>query len=65
MWENYQRVIVKVEVSTLGTKIRYIGTGLADFRTYKKLFKRSVFQLFNRNKNVDKVLNEGQIYNDG
>jgi hypothetical protein len=32
-WENYQRVIVKVEVSTLGTNIRYIVTSLADFRT--------------------------------
>ena len=32
-WENYQRVIVKVEVSTMGTNIRYIVTSLADFRT--------------------------------
>ena len=32
-WENYQRIIVKVEVSTMGTNIRYIVTSLADFRT--------------------------------
>ena len=32
-WESYQRVIVKVEVSTLGTNIRYIVTSLTDFRT--------------------------------
>jgi hypothetical protein len=32
-WENYQRVIVKVEVSTMGSNIRYIVTSLADFRT--------------------------------
>ena len=32
-WENYQRVIVKVEVSTMGTNIRYIVTSLVDFRT--------------------------------
>jgi len=32
-WENYQRVIVKVEVSTMGTNIRYIVTSLTDFRT--------------------------------
>jgi len=32
-WENYQRVIVKVEVSTMGTNIRYIVTSLIDFRT--------------------------------
>ncbi len=32
-WENYQRVIVKVEVSTMGTNIRYIVTSLNDFRT--------------------------------
>ena len=32
-WENYQRVIVKVEISTMGTNIRYIVTSLNDFRT--------------------------------
>ncbi|MEI6297106.1 MAG: IS1380 family transposase [bacterium] len=32
-WESYQRVIVKVEVSTMGTNIRYIVTSLTDFRT--------------------------------
>jgi len=32
-WKNYQRVIVKVEVSAMGTNIRYIVTSLADFRT--------------------------------
>jgi len=32
-WENYQRVIVKVEVSALGTNVRYIVTSLTDFRT--------------------------------
>jgi len=32
-WESYQRVIVKVEVSTMGTNIRYIVTSLIDFRT--------------------------------
>lgn len=32
-WENYQRVIVKVEVSPMGTNIRYIVTSLTDFRT--------------------------------
>jgi hypothetical protein len=32
-WENYQRVIVKVEVSSMGTNIRYIVTSLSDFRT--------------------------------
>jgi hypothetical protein len=32
-WENCQRVIVKVEVSTMGTNIRYIVTSLNDFRT--------------------------------
>jgi hypothetical protein len=32
-WENYQRVIVKVEVSTMGINIRYIVTSLNDFRT--------------------------------
>ena len=32
-WENYQRVIVKVEVSTMGTNIRYIVTDLNEFRT--------------------------------
>jgi hypothetical protein len=32
-WENYHRVIVKVEVGTMGTNIRYIVTSLADFRT--------------------------------
>jgi len=31
-WENYQRVIVKVEVSSMGTNIRYIVTNLNDFR---------------------------------
>ena len=30
-WENYQRVIVKVEVSTMGTNIRYIVTDLNEF----------------------------------
>lgn len=33
-WKNYQRVIVKVEVSTMGTKIRYIVTSLNDFHTH-------------------------------
>jgi len=32
-WGNYQRVIVKVEVSTMGTNIRYIVTDLNEFRT--------------------------------
>ena len=32
-WENHYRVIVKVEVSTMGTNIRYIVTSLTDFRT--------------------------------
>ena len=32
-WENYQRVIVKVEVTTMGTNIRYIVTSLRDYRT--------------------------------
>jgi hypothetical protein len=32
-WVNYQRVIVKVEVSTMGTNIRYIVTDLKEFRT--------------------------------
>lgn len=32
-WKNYQRVIVKVEVSTMGTNIRYIVTNLKEFRT--------------------------------
>jgi hypothetical protein len=32
-WENHQRVIVKVEVNTMGTNIRYIVTSLNDFRT--------------------------------
>ena len=31
-WGNYQRVIVKVEVNTMGTNIRYIVTDLNDFR---------------------------------
>ena len=32
-WENYQRVIVKVEVSEMGTNIRYIVTNQHDYRT--------------------------------
>jgi hypothetical protein len=32
-WENYQQVIVKVELSPIGTSMRYIVTSLADFRT--------------------------------
>ena len=32
-WETYQRVIVKVEVSAMGTNIRYIVTSINDFRT--------------------------------
>jgi len=32
-WENYQRVIVKVEASAMGTNIRYIVTDLKEFRT--------------------------------
>jgi len=32
-WENHQRVIVKVEVSTMGTNIRYIVTDQHDYRT--------------------------------
>jgi hypothetical protein len=32
-WERYQRVIVKVEVTLMGTNIRYIVTNLYDFRT--------------------------------
>jgi hypothetical protein len=32
-WENHQRVIVKVEVTTMGTNIRYIVTSLNDYRT--------------------------------
>jgi hypothetical protein len=31
-WERYQRVIVKVEVTSMGTNIRYIVTNLNDFR---------------------------------
>lgn len=31
-WESYQRVIVKVEVSFMGTNIRYIVTNMNDFR---------------------------------
>jgi hypothetical protein len=32
-WENHQRIIVKVEVSTMGTNIRYIVTDQQDYRT--------------------------------
>lgn len=32
-WVNYQRVIVKVEVSAMGTNIRYVVTDLKEFRT--------------------------------
>ena len=32
-WRNYQRVIVKVEVSEMGTNIRYIVTSENDYRT--------------------------------
>jgi hypothetical protein len=32
-WGNYQRVIVKVEVSEMGTNIRYIVTDQHDYRT--------------------------------
>ena len=32
-WETYQRVIVKVEVTSMGTNIRYIVTSITDFRT--------------------------------
>ena len=32
-WESYQRVIVKVEVTSMGTNIRYIVTNLNYFRT--------------------------------
>jgi hypothetical protein len=32
-WERYQRVIVKVEVTSMGINIRYIVTNLNDFRT--------------------------------
>jgi len=32
-WVNHQRVIVKVEVSSMGTNIRYVVTSLNDFRT--------------------------------
>jgi len=32
-WKNYQRVIVKVEVSSMGTNIRYIVTDQYDYRT--------------------------------
>lgn len=32
-WKNYQRVIVKVEATSMGTNIRYIVTNLNDFRT--------------------------------
>jgi hypothetical protein len=31
-WERYQRVIVKVEVTSMGNNIRYIVTNLNDFR---------------------------------
>jgi hypothetical protein len=31
-WENYQRVIVKVEATSMGTNIRYIVTDMKDFR---------------------------------
>jgi len=32
-WGNYQRVIAKVEVSSIGTNIRYIVTSLNNYRT--------------------------------
>jgi len=32
-WKNHQRVIVKVEVSSMGTNIRYIVTNLNNYRT--------------------------------
>ena len=32
-WKNHQRVIVKVEVTFMGTNIRYIVTDLHDYRT--------------------------------
>ena len=42
-WENYQRVIVKVEVSIIGTNIRYIVTSLTDFRT-RDLYEKGMSQ---------------------
>lgn len=41
-WENYQRVIVKVEVSPISTSMRYIVTSLADFRT-RDLWEKGMF----------------------
>ena len=38
-WEKPERVIVKVEVSNMGTNIRYIVTSLAQFRT-KELYEK-------------------------
>jgi len=32
-WKNHQRVIVKIEVSSPGTNIRYIVINLKDYRT--------------------------------
>lgn len=38
-WEKAQKVVVKVEVSALGTNIRYIVTNMFDFRA-KELYER-------------------------
>lgn len=38
-WEHAQRVIVKVEVSSMGTNIRYIVTDIQEFRT-KDLYEK-------------------------
>ncbi|GAH00464.1 unnamed protein product, partial [marine sediment metagenome] len=37
-WKEQQRVIVKVEVNSMGTNIRYIVTDLEEFRT-KQLYE--------------------------
>jgi len=38
-WQNSQRVIVKVEVNTKGTNVRYIVTDLREFKT-KELYEK-------------------------
>jgi len=46
-WVNYQRVIVKVEVSTMGTNIRYIVTDLKEFRA-RDLYEKGYCAKFRR-----------------
>ena len=38
-WEHSQRVIVKVEVNSMGTNVRYIATDLREYRT-KELYEK-------------------------